>query len=154
MHSDVRRNPTTSQLPWLVRWRTGLPAQCMAGSKMFLSHRNILLPLSNVLTIKRQAGTSQHPPLPQKTASAGQLLSWDPRPRQTEEFLGVLRHTCSKQRFKLPRTRKCQGRGVRVGCRQGTGSRECQSESGPSLLNISFLWEEVDCPFLDFRWLE
>lgn len=34
-----------------------------------------------------------------------------------------------------------------------TGSRGHQSESGPSLLNISFLWREVDCPFLAFRWL-
>lgn len=35
----------------------------------------------------------------------------------------------------------------------GTGSRGRQSESGPSLFNISFLWREVDCPFLAFRWL-
>lgn len=34
------------------------------------------------------------------------------------------------------------------------GSRGHQSESGPSLLSIGFLWREVDCPFLAFRWLE
>lgn len=59
-----------------------------------------------------------------------------------------------------PKSQKCQGKrgkgeGVSGGRRRGdTGNRGRQSESGPSLFNISFLWREVDCPFFAFRWLE
>ena len=72
-----------------------------------------------------------------------------------------LRHTCTKQGnrpslcVQAPKSQKCQGRRTRVRGPGGGGpeAEGHQSESSPSLLNIGFLWREVDCPFLAFRWL-
>lgn len=65
-----------------------------------------------------------------------------------EEFLGVEVHLYQVG-FKLlsPKMPGEEGMGSSMGAR----GRGRQSESGPSLLNIGFLWREVDCPFLAFR---
>lgn len=63
----------------------------------------------------------------------------------------------TKQVFQVPKMPGREGGGwwgrVSRGGAGAAGSRGHQSESGPSLFSIGFLWREVDCPFLAFRWL-
>lgn len=71
-----------------------------------------------------------------------------------DKFLGVSEAHLYETGFKHL-SFKIVGKEDRGGvCKWGTGREGLQSESGPSLLNIGFLWREVDCPFLDFEGLE